>query len=248
MQPDTEISTGLRAVTTSAKQASALLLAAGITRTYQQGSQQVDALRGVGLHINAGEFVALIGPSGSGKSTLLHLLSGLDRPDAGEVVLEGKEISNLSERELAIVRRRRFGFVLQFYNLLPTLSAEENVAFPLLLDSAPDALSTARERLADVGLSTRAKHLPHELSGGEQQRVGLARAIIGQPAVVFADEPTGNLDSKTGAEILALLRRTADSGQAIIMATHDQRAASYVDRVVALADGQIDANTQPSGE
>jgi putative ABC transport system ATP-binding protein len=247
VQPDTSTEP-TTAAAPSAKQGPTLLLAAGITRTYQQGSQQVDALRGVDLHIDAGEFVALIGASGSGKSTLLHLLSGLDQPDSGEVVLEGDTISNLSERDLAIVRRRRFGFVLQFYNLLPTLSAEENVAFPLLLDSAPAALVTARERLEDVGLGARTKHFPHELSGGEQQRVGLARAIIGQPAVVFADEPTGNLDSKTGAEILALLRRTADNGQAIIMATHDERAASYVDRVVALADGQIDANNQPSGE
>jgi putative ABC transport system ATP-binding protein len=196
-------------------------------------------VRRVNTHICAGELVALTGASGSGKSTLLHMLSGLDRPDQGEVVLEGQTISKLAERDLARVRRRRFGFVLQFYNLLPTLTAEENVAFPLMLDSRADALVVARNRLAEVGLSDRAAHLPHELSGGEQQRVGLARAIVGRPAVVFADEPTGNLDSATGAGILELLRRTADDGQAIVIATHDSRVASYADRIVALVDGEV---------
>lgn len=213
--------------------------ASGITKTYRQGAQEVRALRGVDVVVQRGEFVAVTGASGSGKSTLLHIIGGLDRPDAGTVLLEGKDISNLSDEELAVLRRRRLGFVLQFFNLLPTLTALENAAFPLLLDGASDALARAGTALARLGLERRADHRPSELSGGEQQRVALARALATQPAVVLADEPTGNLDSATGQEILTLLRKTADAGQTIVMVSHDERAASIADRVLHLSDGHL---------
>jgi putative ABC transport system ATP-binding protein len=196
-------------------------------------------LRGVDIAVARGEFLAITGPSGSGKSTLLHVLGGLDRPDAGEVRLEGRPISSLSDEELAIVRRRRLGFVLQFFNLLPTLTATENAAFPLMLDGVPEAFDRARASLAEVGLADRAEHRPSQLSGGEQQRVALARALAAQPAVVMADEPTGNLDSLTGDDILKLLRRTADAGQTIVLVTHDAKAAAFADRIVRIVDGTI---------
>jgi putative ABC transport system ATP-binding protein len=198
----------------------------------------VFALRGVDLVVRQGEFLAITGPSGSGKSTLLHLLDGLDRPDEGQVRVEDRLLSSLSDEALAIVRRRRLGFVLQFFNLLPTLSAEENVAFPLHLDGDFNAIDKARSALDAVGLGHRQKHRPTEMSGGEQQRVALARSLVTQPAAVLADEPTGNLDSLTGEDILRLLRETADRGQTIIMVTHDLRSASYADRVVRLVDGR----------
>jgi putative ABC transport system ATP-binding protein len=193
----------------------------------------------VDLSVAAGDFLAITGPSGSGKSTLLHVIGGLDRPDEGTVAVAGRDLSALPDEELALVRRRQLGFVLQFFNLLPTLTAAENVAFPLLLDGDPDALDRARASLADVGLAERAGHRPSQLSGGEQQRVALARALVTAPAVVLADEPTGNLDSATGEGILTLLRETADRGQTIVMVTHDVRTAEYADRVVRLADGRI---------
>lgn len=214
--------------------------ATGIVKTYSQGDDFVRALRGVDLEVSAGEFVAVTGASGSGKSTLMHVLGGLDRPDSGDVRLEGTSISDLDDEQLALVRRRRLGFVLQFFNLLPTLSAAENAAFPLLLDGAEDALDRARESLASVGLSDRVAHRPSQLSGGEQQRVALARALVTRPAVVFADEPTGNLDSATGEEILKLLRATADGGQTIVMVTHDPRSARFADRAVHLVDGRFE--------
>lgn len=214
----------------------------GLVRTYRQGDEDVEALRGVDLAVERGEFIAITGPSGSGKSTLLHLLGGLDRPDRGEVFLEGRALTDLSESELAVLRRRRLGFVLQFFNLLPTLSAEENVGFPLLLDGVPDALERARGALDVVALSHRARHRPGEMSGGEQQRVALARALATEPALVLADEPTGSLDSLTGEEILQLLRATADAGQTIVMVTHDLKAASYADRIVRMVDGMIVAD------
>jgi putative ABC transport system ATP-binding protein len=213
--------------------------ASGITKTYRQGAQEVRALRGVDIVVKHGEFVAITGASGSGKSTLLHILGGLDRPDEGTVLVEGKDISTLSDEELALLRRRRLGFVLQFFNLLPTLTALENAAFPLLLDGASDALARAGTALARLGLERRADHRPSELSGGEQQRVALARALATQPAVVLADEPTGNLDSATGEEILKLLRKTADGGQTIVMVSHDKGAASIADRVLRLSDGHL---------
>ena len=217
----------------------AVVEAQGIVRTYSSGAEAVHALRGVDLAVGAGEFLAITGPSGSGKSTLLHVIGGLDRPDEGRVLLEGRDVSALSDEDLAVVRRRHLGFVLQFFNLLPTLSATENVAFPLLLDGHPDALPRARESLASVGLEGRAEHRPSQLSGGEQQRVALARALVTKPAVVLADEPTGNLDSATGEAILDLLRATADRGQTIVMVTHDVRTADYADRTVRIADGRL---------
>ena len=215
------------------------VVARGVRKTYHQGGDEIRALRGVDLDVSEGEFVAITGASGSGKSTLLHVLGALDRPDEGHVEIEGRTLADLSEEELAVLRRRRLGFVLQFFNLLPTLSAEENAAFPLLLDGHKDALSRATESLASVGLDHRRTHRPSQLSGGEQQRVALARALVTRPAVVMADEPTGNLDSATGEEILKLLRATADRGQTIVMVTHDDRTASFADRVVRLADGVL---------
>ena len=211
----------------------------GLVKTYHQGDEVIHALRGVDLTVARGEFVAITGASGSGKSTLLHIIGGLDRPDEGEVILEGKRISEMSDEDLSLVRRRRLGFVLQFFNLLPTLSALENAAFPLLLDGRADALDRARSSLESVGLTGRMEHRPAHLSGGEQQRAALARALVTQPAVVLADEPTGNLDSLTGEDILRLLRKTADAGQTIVMVTHDARSASYADRVLRIVDGRL---------
>ena len=198
----------------------AVLSATGLTRIHRQGTQTVAALRGVDLDLGVGEFVAIMGRSGSGKSSLLHILSGLDRPDDGSVLLEGHLISSLPEPELAVVRRQRFGLMLQFYNLLPTLNALENVAFPLMLDSAPNALDRASAFLDRC-----------------------ARALIQRPDLVFADEPTGSLDTATGTEILTLLRATADAGQTILMVTHDHDVASYADRVVTIVDGRVATDT-----
>ncbi len=213
--------------------------ARGLSRVYGSGPDAVHALRGVDLSIAAGEFVAIMGPSGSGKSTLLHLVGGLDRPDSGEVVIEGATLAELNEEALAHLRRRRIGFVLQFFNLFPLLSARENVAFPLLLDGRRDAFALADEALARVGLSERAKHRPGELSGGEQQRVAVARALVTKPAVVLADEPTGSLDSLAGEDVLRLLRAAADDGHAVLLITHHAPAAAYADRVVRLRDGAV---------
>lgn len=217
----------------------ALLEALAIKRTFHQGETEVRALRGVDLAVRKGEFLAIMGPSGSGKSTLLHILGGIDRPEEGRVLLEGTPISALPDKELSLVRRRRLGFVLQFFSLLPTLTAVENAAFPLLLDGVPDAVERARESLKAMGLADRLDHRPSQLSGGEQQRVALARALVARPAVILADEPTGNLDSAAGTEILALLRTTADRGQTIVIVTHDLGAARYTDRVVHLVDGVV---------
>jgi putative ABC transport system ATP-binding protein len=216
--------------------------AIGVSRSYRQGDTEVTALAHVDLAVAAGELVALTGPSGSGKSTLLHILGALDRPDGGEVLLEGVPLSERSDAELSLVRRRRLGFVLQFFSLLPTLSALENAAFPMLLDGEDEALERARECLGDVGLAQRADHRPAQLSGGEQQRVAIARALAPRPAVILADEPTGNLDSATGKEILEILRAAADRGQTIVMATHDAAAASYADRIERMADGRLETS------
>jgi putative ABC transport system ATP-binding protein len=213
--------------------------ARGLRRTYGDGAEAVHALRDVDLTIAAGEFVAIMGPSGSGKSTLLHLVGGLDRPDAGDVIIEGETLSRLDDEALAHLRRRRIGFVLQFFNLFPLLSARENVAFPLLLDGRDDALALADAALARVGLSERAAHRPGELSGGEQQRVAVARALVTRPAVVLADEPTGSLDSLAGEDVLRLLRAAADDGHAVLLITHHAPAAAYADRVVRLRDGAV---------
>ena len=213
--------------------------ARGLSRVYGSGPDAVHALRDVDLSIAAGEFVAIMGPSGSGKSTLLHLVGGLDRPDAGEVLIEGETLAELNDEALAHLRRRRIGFVLQFFNLFPLLSAVENVAFPLLLDGRDDALALADAALARVGLAERAKHRPNQLSGGEQQRVAVARALVTKPAVVLADEPTGSLDSLAGEDVLRLLRAAADGGHAVLLITHHAPAAAYADRVVRLRDGAV---------
>ena len=227
------------ATTTTAAPEAAAIEATAVAKSYRQGEDEIRALRGVDLSVAHGEFLAITGASGSGKSTLLHILGGLDRPDTGDVWVEGRSLATLSDEELALLRRRRLGFVLQFFNLLPTLSAAENAAFPLLLDGAADALDRAHATLAKVGLTDRVSHRPSQLSGGEQQRVALARALVTRPAVVLADEPTGNLDSATGQDILELLRVTADEGQTIVMVTHDQNAASHADRIVGLTDGLL---------
>jgi putative ABC transport system ATP-binding protein len=213
-----------------------------VKKQYQMGEVTVDALAGVDFGVGKGEFVAVMGPSGSGKSTLLHLLGGLDWPSGGEVTLAGKALSKLSDDEITLLRRRGVGFIFQFYNLLPTLSAEENVALPLLIDGQSIKDSRARiDGLLDlVGLTERRQHKPDQLSGGQQQRVAIARALVTDPQIVLADEPTGNLDSKSGAAILELLRRSCDElGQTIVMVTHDPKAASYADRVVFLQDGRV---------
>lgn len=217
----------------------------GLQKHYLLGKHQVNALDGVDFVVEEGEFVAIMGPSGSGKSTLLHLVGGLDKPSDGEVILADKRLSLMKDKQLTYLRRRNIGFVFQFFNLLPTMSAEENIVLPLLIDGKN--MKKYHERLENlldlVGLKDRRKHKPDQLSGGEQQRVALARALITEPAIVLADEPTGNLDSKTGSVIMGLLRRSCDElGQTVIVVTHDPRAASYADRVVFLHDGQIVRN------
>lgn len=218
------------------------LEARALRKQYQLGEHTVDALAGVDFTVEKGEFVAIMGPSGSGKSTLLHLLGGLDKPSDGEVNLAGRRLSILDDKEATLVRRHNVGFVFQFFNLLPTLTAEENVALPLIIDG--QNLRKHRERIDSVlelvGLADRARHRPDQLSGGEQQRVSVARALVTEPAIVLADEPTGNLDSKTGMAIMDLLRRSCDElGQTTVVVTHDPRAAAYADRVVFLGDGKI---------
>ena len=190
--------------------------------------------------MTSGEFLAITGASGSGKSTLLHILGGLDRPDRGHVSVEGIRVDELGDEALAALRRRRLGFVLQFFNLLPTLDAVENAAFPLLLEGDREARARGLAALERVGLGDRRDHRPAQLSGGEQQRVALARALVTRPAAVLADEPTGNHDSATGEGILQLLRATADAGQTIVMVTHDETAASKADRVVHLHEGHLE--------
>lgn len=217
----------------------------GLTRTYRVGTTEVHALRGVSVRVAPGEFVALMGPSGSGKSTMMHLLGCLDTPSAGRYVLEGRDVSRLTVDERAHVRNRRIGFVFQTFNLLPRLSALDNVMLPLLYRGhvaaakAPAARQRAIEALRHVGLTQRAQHRPMELSGGERQRVAIARALITDPALILADEPTGNLDSQTGQEIMQLLIELSKAGRTIIIVTHDASVAAYAQRVVHMRDGQI---------
>jgi putative ABC transport system ATP-binding protein len=220
--------------------APAVVVADGLTRRYGAGDTAVDALRGVSLEIPTGHLTAVMGPSGSGKSTLMHILAGLDRPTAGSVTIEGTEITRLRDAQLTRLRRRHIGFVFQFFNLLPTLSAEENVTLPLRLAGARPDAAWLQELLEATGLEERRRHRPAELSGGQQQRVAIARALVTRPTVLFADEPTGNLDSGTSAEILGLLRRAVDElGQTTVMVTHDPQAATIADRILFLADGLI---------
>jgi len=211
-------------------------------KVYAMGEMSVAALRGVDLAVGRGEFLAIMGPSGSGKSTLLHLLGGLEGASAGEVALEESTLAELGERAMTVLRRRRIGVVFQFFNLLPTMTAEENVALPLLLDGRPwhECTGRAAEALAWVGLADRGHHTPDRLSGGEQQRVALARALVIHPQVLLADEPTGNLDRAAGTLVLDLLRRACDeAGRTVVMVTHDPSAAARADRVVFLRDGRV---------
>ncbi|MBA2346651.1 MAG: ABC transporter ATP-binding protein [Rubrobacter sp.] len=213
-----------------------------LKKVHGEGSTAVRALDGVSLRFPGGEFAAIMGQSGSGKSTLLHILGALDKPTSGTVTVGGTELSGLSDRKLTLLRRERMGFVFQFFNLIPTLSAEENILLPALISGEKVGRHTRRleEMLDLVGLTARRNHRPDELSGGEQQRVAIARALIRNPDIVLADEPTGNLDSKTGAGVLDLLKESAARyGQTIIMVTHDPRAAATADRVVFLADGRV---------
>ncbi|MFE4174544.1 ABC transporter ATP-binding protein [Streptomyces sp. NPDC056909] len=211
-----------------------------VTRRYGSGGGSVTALDRISLSFPRGTFTAVMGPSGSGKSTLLQCAAGLDRPTSGSVAVGGTELTKLSETKLTLLRRERVGFVFQAFNLLPSLTAEQNVALPLRLAGRRPPKARVREVLHQVGLGERARHRPSELSGGQQQRVALARALITRPAVLFADEPTGALDSRTGREVLTLLRGMVDhEGQTVVMVTHDPVAASYADRVVFLVDGRV---------
>lgn len=224
------------------EESTTVLEASQLRKQYDLGAVRVDALAGVDFEVRKGEFVAIMGPSGSGKSTLLHLLGGLDKPTSGEVTLAGKRLSVLNDNQSTLARRHNVGFVFQFFNLLPTLTAEENITLPLIIDGKDTRKYHDRlNRLLDlVGLVERRRHRPDQLSGGEQQRVAIARALITNPAIVLADEPTGNLDTKTGATIMGLLRRSCDElGQAIVEVTHDPRAAAYADRVIFLRDGNV---------
>ncbi len=222
---------------------SGVVAARGLTRTYGTGDAAVEALRGVDLDVPKGQFLAIMGPSGSGKSTLMHILAGLDRPTAGRCQIDGQEITNLDDKDLTLLRRTKVGFIFQFFNLLPMLTAAENIELPLRLAGRSADPTWHDDLIKAIGLEDRLTHKPSELSGGQQQRVAVARALLSQPAVIFGDEPTGNLDSKTSAELLQLLRRSVDEyGQTIVMVTHDARAAALADRVVFLADGKIVAD------
>jgi putative ABC transport system ATP-binding protein len=211
-----------------------------VTRRYGEGETAVDALRGVSLDVQPAELVAVMGPSGSGKSTLMHILAALDKPTSGYVSIAGEDVGSLNDSQVTLLRRRHIGFVFQFYNLLPMLTAEENVVLPLSIAGTRPEKSFLEELLKRVGLQDRRAHRPSELSGGQQQRVAIARALVSRPTVVLADEPTGNLDSTTGQEILALLRAaTQEYGQTTVMVTHDASAATIADRILFLADGLI---------
>ena len=211
-----------------------------LTRRYGEGDTAVDALRGVSLEVASGQLTAVMGPSGSGKSTLMHILAALDIPTSGYVTLAGTRLGDLSDTEITKLRRKHIGFVFQFFNLLPMLTAEENVLLPLTIAGEKPDKEWFESLLKDVGLQDRRSHRPAELSGGQQQRVAIARALVSRPTVVFADEPTGNLDSKTSEEILGLMRNSVDSyGQTTVMVTHDPRAAAIADRILFLADGLI---------
>jgi putative ABC transport system ATP-binding protein len=218
----------------------AAVTSSDITRRYGEGDAAVDALRGVTVDIPAGQFTAVMGPSGSGKSTLMHILAGLDRPTSGSVAIAGREITTMGDQELTLLRRQHIGFVFQFFNLLPMLTAEENIVLPLRLAGTSPEKGWVEEVIGKVGLSDRRDHRPAQLSGGQQQRVAIARALVSRPTVMFADEPTGNLDSRTGEEILDLMRESVESyGQTTVMVTHDPRAAAMADRILFLADGVV---------
>jgi putative ABC transport system ATP-binding protein len=217
-----------------------------VRRTYRRGDEEVQALRGASLTVDPGELLVVTGPSGSGKSTLLHIMAGIDRPSSGEVLFEGTPLSRMSDDELTLRRRRRIGFIFQFFHLLPTLSAIDNVGLPLLLDGHPTAevQEEAGRALAEVGLSHRAGHRPREMSGGEQQRVAIARALVIRPSLILADEPTGNLDSASGADILRLLREAPVTyGAAVVLVTHQPDAALPGEHTLSIRDGLVEATS-----
>jgi putative ABC transport system ATP-binding protein len=219
----------------------------GLAKRYGSGAAAVDALRGVDLDVAEGTFTAIMGPSGSGKSTLMHLLAGLDRPTAGTVEIDGQDVTRMDDGELTELRRRHVGFIFQFFNLLPMLTAEENVVLPLKVAGERGERKWVDELIDRVGLGQRRHHRPAQMSGGQQQRVAIARALVSKPTVVFADEPTGNLDSTTSGEILELLRHSVDAyGQTTVMVTHDANAAAIADRILFLADGRIVKDLGPS--
>jgi putative ABC transport system ATP-binding protein len=211
------------------------------SKKYRQGAREVYALRDVSLTIKKGELLSIMGPSGSGKSTLLNLMGGLDQPTSGEVFIDGKPLHGITDNELTLIRRRRVGYVFQFFNLLPLLTAAENVGLPLLLDGIPfsQVRPRAESLLQQFGLGERTEHRPEQLSGGEMQRVAIARSLITEPAVLLADEPTGNLDSHTSEEIFLLLRSLNENGQTVVMVTHDPKAAAYGTRIITLKDGAL---------
>lgn len=227
-----------------------LLQAIEVSKQYGTGPVKVDALRGVDLSVEAGEFLGVMGPSGCGKSSLLHVLGGIDSPTSGRVLLDGEDLGSLDDAARSVLRRRRLGFVFQRINLLPTLPALDNVALPLRIDGVARRVAHARahEVLERVGVAHRASHYPHEMSGGEQQRVAIARALVIEPAVVFADEPTGALDSTNAGHILELLGQCAAAGQTIVMVTHDANMARQASRVVVMQDGRIVAGAELSSE
>jgi len=218
-------------------------------KSYKQGVREVHALRGISLSIKKGEFLSVMGPSGSGKSTLLNLIGGLDQPSSGEIFIDGRPLHGISDDELTLIRRRRVGFIFQFFNLLPILTAAENVGLPLLLEGTPfsQVKPKAEELLRKVGLGERTEHRPEQLSGGEMQRVAIARALVTNPAVVLADEPTGNLDSHTSEDIFMLLKSLNEQGQTIVMVTHDPKAAAYGSRIITLKDGALSEDISLGG-
>jgi putative ABC transport system ATP-binding protein len=229
----------------SETQNGAVVVAHDVTRRYGEGDTAVDALRGVSVDIAPAKATAVMGPSGSGKSTLMHILAGLDKPTSGSVGIGGTEITTLGDNDLTKLRREHIGFVFQFFNLLPMLNARENITLPLTISGVKPDEAWVDKVVADVGLGDRLSHRPSELSGGQQQRVAIARALVSRPTVLFADEPTGNLDSKTGQEILQLLRASVDTHeQTTVMVTHDARAAAIADRILFLADGLIVRDVQ----
>jgi putative ABC transport system ATP-binding protein len=238
----------LNAVLDIAPDTATAVVATALARTYGHGDSSVHALRGVSLTLPAGQFTAVMGPSGSGKSTLMHLLAGLDTPTSGTVHVAGHDITGMRDRDLTRLRREHIGFVFQSFNLLPTLSAQENILLPLAISGSKPPAGEVDALIERVGLTERRSHRPAELSGGQQQRVAIARALITRPTVLFADEPTGNLDSESGAGILQLLRDAVDlDGQTTLMVTHDPRAAAIADRVLYLTDGRVVADlAQPT--
>lgn len=217
-----------------------ILKTVSLCKSYGEGEIKVEALKDVNLSINQGEFVAIVGASGSGKSTLLHLLGGVDRPTSGSVIVDNVDVYNLNENQLAVFRRRKVGFIFQFYNLIPVLTAEENIKLPLLLDYKKEDKSYLEDLINILGIKDRLHHLPSELSGGQQQRVSIGRALAYKPSIILADEPTGNLDSKNSQEILELLKLSVKKyNQTLIMITHDVNIASQADRVITLEDGKV---------